>query len=116
MRTAVRIIISFSTPYNGFRYYAQRKGRELGLTGNIICNGKNGGITIHAEGPENVLQKYTSILRSGTPFCRVSSLMAMPERLLNYLYFDILPTPETDTESKKHTTGFRGLRTGIFGL
>jgi acylphosphatase len=116
MRAAVRIIISYNTPHNGFRYYALQKGREMGITGSISCNGNRGGITIHAEGNETTIQKYTRILRLGSPFCQVTSLMAFPDRMLNCIYFEILPEQVKVEEGFSGKTKVRSFRIGLFGL
>lgn len=116
MRTAVKIIINYSTPHNGFRYYALKRGRELGIKGTIRCNDNQGGITIHAEGNESAVQKYTRILRLGSPFCQVNSLMAFPDRLLNCIYFEILPNGIHATENDSRNDTVRNFRIGFFGL
>ena len=116
MRTAIKIIISVDTRHTGFRFYALTKGREMGLVGTIAYYGDTGGITIHAEAKESVLQQYVNVLRLGTPFCKVISIMTVPDRVLNYVYFDILPTllPVPGTMVKKARV--RSFRIGFFGL
>jgi acylphosphatase len=116
MRAAVRIIISYNTPHNGFRYYALQKGRELGITGTISCNGSRGGITIHAEGNESAIQKYTRTLRLGSPFCQVNSLMVLPDRILNCIYFEILQAQDHLPDEFSGKAKVRSSRIGLFGL
>lgn len=116
MRTAIKIVISVDTRNTGFRYYALKKGRELGVVGTIAYHGDTGGITIHAEAKDSVLQHYVSILRLGTPLCKVISIMTIPDQMLNCVYLNILPTllPVPGPVAKKVRP--RSFRIGLFGF
>jgi acylphosphatase len=116
MRTAIKIIISLDARHTGFRFFALKKGRELGIVGNISYYGDTGGIVIHAEGKDSVLQQFVNILRQGTPYSKVISIMTIPDRMLNCVYFEIMPTliPVPGTQLKK--TRSISFKIGFFGL
>lgn len=116
MRTAIKIVISLDERHSGFRYYALKKGKALGIVGTISYYGDSGGIVIHAEGKDSVLQQFVTILRQGTPYSKVSSIMSIPDRMLNCVYLEILPTPVPlrDTQiTKPKSVGFK---IGLFGF
>lgn len=116
MRTAIKIILSLDARHTGFRFYALKRGKELGIVGTISYYGDTGGIVIHAEGKDSILQQYVNILRQGTPFSKVVSIMTIPDRLLNNVYLDIVPTmlPIPGTQIKK--TRSLSFKIGFFGL
>lgn len=116
MRTAIKIIISLDERHTGFRFYALKKGKALGIVGSISYYGDTGGIVIHAEGKDTVLQQYVSILRQGTPYSKVISIMSIPDRMLNAVYLEILPTliPVAGSQIKKPRSV--GFKIGLFGF
>ena len=115
MRASIKIIISLDARNTGFRFYALNKGKALGIVGTISYYGDTGGIVIHAEGKDSVLQQYVNILRQGTPYSKVISIMTIPDRLLNNVYLEILPTriPIPGTQVKRQGLSFK---IGFFGL
>ena len=64
----------------------------MGIVGTISEDGRTGCITIHAEARDCTLQQYVNILRAGSPFCRITGILTIPDRLLNCIYYEILPT------------------------
>lgn len=116
MRTAIKIIISLDARHTGFRFYTLKKGRELGIVGTISYYGDTGGIVIHAEGKDSVLQQFVNILRQGTPYSKVISIMTIPDRMLNNVYFEIMPTllPIPGSQIKKPRSV--SFKIGFFGL
>lgn len=116
MRSALKINVKTDTFRSGYRYYALRKGRELGIVGTISGDRDSGCIVIHAEASDCILQRYINILRAGTPFCKVTAIMAFPDQLKHSIYFEILPTgiPKKETYTSKNK--IRDFRIGFFGL
>lgn len=115
MRASIKIIISLDARHTGFRFYALNKGKALGIVGTISYYGDTGGIVIHAEGKDSVLQQYVNILRQGTPYSKVISIMTIPDRMLNNVYLEISPTriPIPSIQVKRPGLGFK---IGFFGL
>ncbi|MBK6346605.1 MAG: acylphosphatase [Bacteroidales bacterium] len=116
MRSAIKIKVRTDSFRSGYRYYALRKGRELGIVGTIAEDVEAGCITIHAESPDSILKEYINILRTGTPFCKVSGILTIPDRLSHCIYFEILPTGKLKTANNNRTNKIRNFRIGIFGL
>ncbi len=116
MRSAIKIIISLDERNTGFRFFALKKGKVLGIVGSISYYGDTGGIVIHAEGKDTSLQQYVNTLRQGTPYSKVISIMSIPDRMLNSVYLEILPTliPILGTQVKKPRSV--GFKIGLFGL
>ena len=59
----------------GFRYFAQRKGRELGLTG-WVRNNDDGTVEVVAEGPRASLDALERAVRQGPRMARVDRVDA----------------------------------------
>jgi acylphosphatase len=116
MRIAVKIILKFNTFQSGFRYYALQKGRETGIVGTIYGNIDQGSITIHAEASDNKIRQFVKTLRAGTPLCKVDGIMVVPDRMLNCIYFEILPTKMRSDENSVHRGKTGVFRIGLFGL
>ncbi|MHC1776583.1 MAG: acylphosphatase [Lentimicrobium sp.] len=116
MRTAVKIILKLNTFQSGFRYYALQKGRETGIVGTICGNSDQESITIHAEGSDDKIRQFVNILRSGTPLCRVTNVMIIPDRMLNCIYFEIITKQMPDSENSLQKSGPGIFRIGFFGL
>jgi DNA ligase D-like protein (predicted 3'-phosphoesterase) len=57
----------------GFREATVSRARELGLTG-WVRNGEDGGVRVHAEGPERAVEELVAFLRDGPPLARVDGL------------------------------------------
>jgi len=59
----------------GFRWYVQREALGLGLVG-WVANDPDGGVTVVAEGPAQVLDRLQAALGIGPPGARVEAVMA----------------------------------------
>lgn len=59
----------------GFRYFVQRKARELGLTG-WVRNNDNGTVELVAEGPRASLDTLVRAVRGGPRMARVDRVDA----------------------------------------
>ena len=57
----------------GFRYFAYRRGRELGLAG-WVRNLRDGRVEIQAQGDETLLEQFVASIREGP---RASSVDAV---------------------------------------
>lgn len=116
MRTALRIVIRLDKRNKGFRFYAFKRGKVLGIFGYITYYGDNQDVIIHAEGKDNVLQHYVSILRQGTPYSKVISIMTVPDRTLNSEYLELLPTIIPLAELQNEVISSPGFKIGLFGF
>jgi acylphosphatase len=61
----------------GFRWFAQRTGRRLGLGGHVR-NLPDGSVEVHARGPWEGLAAFETALREGPPSSRVDALVSVP--------------------------------------
>jgi acylphosphatase len=57
----------------GYRYFVQRAGRELGLSG-WVQNLADGRVECTAWGPPAALEEFESLLRQGPPLAAVRSV------------------------------------------
>jgi acylphosphatase len=60
----LRVLISGRVQGVGFRYFAQRHGAKLGLSG-LVRNAASGDVEVLAEGPRDVLHDLINLLREG---------------------------------------------------
>jgi acylphosphatase len=60
----LRVVLSGRVQGVGYRYYAQRHGAKLGLSG-FARNIASGDVEILAEGPRDVLHDLINLLREG---------------------------------------------------
>jgi len=116
MRSAVKINVKTDSFNSGYRFFALKKGRELGIVGTISGDSDSGCIVIHAEASDCILQLYINILRAGTPFCKVTAILVIPDRLKNCIYFEILPTGIHKKETFSSKNKIRNFRIGFFGF
>lgn len=75
----------------GFRYFAQRAGRELGLRG-WVRNAADGSVEVVARGPAARLRQMEAQLRQGPPSAWVEAVVvaeAAPEEVATYAEFVI---------------------------
>ena len=56
----------------GFRFFAQRRGRSLGLKG-YVRNQPDGTVEVLASGPEDLLRSFLEDLKEGPPASQVRS-------------------------------------------
>jgi len=71
--TAVRVVVLGAVQGVGFRDAVLREARRLGLMG-WVRNGEDGGVHVHAEGPERAVEELSAFLREGPPAARVTDL------------------------------------------
>lgn len=90
MSHAFDLIVTGDLYKSGFRFYAQEKGIEMGITGTISYYGEAGDVFIHAEGDEIILQQYIDWCARGLPYCKVYKVDVKVVPLLNYHSFDIV--------------------------
>ncbi len=57
----------------GFRYFAQQKAVEIGITG-WVKNSRDGGVIIIAQGNETDLNTFTDYLQIGPARARVTNI------------------------------------------
>jgi acylphosphatase len=74
-KTARLYVISGRVQGVGFRAFAQRAAREIGLTG-WARNLANGDVEAHANGSPEQLDEFDGRLRIGPPWCEVRSVTA----------------------------------------
>ena len=69
----VHVWISGAVQGVGFRFYAERTARRLGLSG-FARNLVDGRVEAAAEGPKDIVDAYISALRNGPPGARVDNI------------------------------------------
>lgn len=72
-RRAIHLLIDGRVQGVGFRWFARKAGRELGLTGKVR-NLPDGRVEVHAAGPAENLALLVDRLREGPPASRVTSI------------------------------------------
>lgn len=72
----------------GFRYYAQKKARELGISG-YVKNIPDGSVHIEAEGNDEAVEQYLSWCEDGPGWARVSHLNKQWVPVQGYHDFEI---------------------------
>lgn len=91
MKNAIEIVVTGDLFNTGFRFYAMKKGIELGLTGTISYYGEYGDVYIHAEGEEDSLKQFTGWCAKGMPYCKVYKVDIKAAPILNCTGLDIVP-------------------------
>lgn len=118
MKTAVNLIVVGSLYKSGFRFYAQKKGIDLGLFGTISYHGDYGDVAIHAEGDETAVKQFTDWCAKGLPYCKVQRVDIQVVQPLNFQGFDIVSTKHDsqDEEDEKKKSKKSSLGSRIFGF
>jgi acylphosphatase len=118
MKNAVNLTVLGNLYKSGFRFYAQKKGIELGITGTISYHGDFGDISIHAEGEEEVVRKFTGWCAKGLPYCKVLKVDIQDAPVQNYKSFDIISvnSERTETEQPEVPKKKKSLGARIFGI
>lgn len=75
-RAAARLRIGGRVQGVGFRYYALRQAREIGV-GGWVRNLPDGRVEAHVEGPEPAVRRFAAALRQGPPLSRVDEVEEM---------------------------------------
>jgi DNA ligase D-like protein (predicted 3'-phosphoesterase) len=71
--TAVRAAVRGAVQGVGFRDATLRRARQAGAVG-WVCNGEDGALLVHAEGPPQAVEDLVAFLREGPPAARVSDV------------------------------------------
>lgn len=71
--TAVRAVVRGEVQGVGYRDATQRLARRLGVMG-WVRNGDDGGVLVHAEGPEAAVDELVVFLREGPPAAEVAGV------------------------------------------
>jgi acylphosphatase len=74
----------------GYRFYAQRKARELGITG-WVRNRRDGGVEALVQGEADAVETMTAWARRGPPSAVVAEVR-IAEGTGDYSTFETLPT------------------------
>jgi acylphosphatase len=85
---ARKYLISGRVQGVGFRYFAQRAARELGVTG-WARNLDDGSVEVHANGSRKQLDDFEARLRKGPPGADVRGFEAAGAAVLEYSGFNI---------------------------
>jgi DNA ligase D-like protein (predicted 3'-phosphoesterase) len=70
---AVRAVVRGEVQAVGYRDATLRLAQRLGVMG-WVRNGEDGGVLVHAEGPEPAVEELVAFLREGPPGARVSDV------------------------------------------
>lgn len=72
-RAAARFLVGGRVQGVGFRYFALRQARAIGIRG-WVRNLPDGRVEVHAEGAETALRRFAAALRQGPPLSRVEEV------------------------------------------
>ncbi len=87
-KNARRYIVQGRVQGVGFRWFVDRKARDLKLTG-WVRNLANGNVEVHAEGDEDSLEQLRSKLERGPLTARVESVSESPAAVEDHSIFTI---------------------------
>jgi acylphosphatase len=73
----------------GFRWWARRRARELGIVGSIR-NRSDGSVEVIAAGPHPQLDEFERALETGPPGARVAHVARTPEPANRAASFEIV--------------------------
>jgi len=85
----LQIIIHGKLKDTGYRYFIKQIARLHGIKGNVKCNGDNS-IIINAEGNENLLKKFTELLRVGAYDAHIDNFETIENPFNNYKSFEMI--------------------------
>lgn len=74
---AVEVLIEGSVQGVGYRYFAQRRAQERGLTGYAV-NLRDGRVKVRVEGDRETIEAYVRALEAGPPLARVERFSVTP--------------------------------------
>ena len=89
-RIAKRLLITGRVQGVGFRFYTQRKARELGLTG-WVRNCRDGSVEAVIQGAPGAVETMIAWARRGPPSAVVSDML-VTEASGDYAGFETRPT------------------------
>lgn len=73
-----------------FRYYTQKKAKELGITG-WVRNLKDGRVEVVAEGDKYAIEEFIRFFKTGPPLAKVLSCEVEKEEFKDeFKHFDII--------------------------
>ncbi len=90
MKTIRHLVITGRVQGVGFRFYTQRKARELGLTG-WVRNRRDGSVEAMIQGESDVVESMTAWARHGPPSAVVADVK-VSDGSGDYSSFETLPT------------------------
>jgi acylphosphatase len=90
MKTIRHFLITGRVQGVGFRFYMQRKARELGVTG-WVRNRRDGSVEAMAQGEPDAVEALTAWARRGPPSAVVAEVKTA-EATGEYAVFETLPT------------------------
>ena len=102
----MRITVSGLVQGIGFRDFACRRARELGVSG-WVRNTDDGGLSVHAEGPAAAVQALAASLESGPPGARVSGVAVTDARVEGHEQFAIRGVPAGAFVLREHAASTR---------
>ena len=73
MKSAAEITVRGFVQGVGFRWFTDKKARELGLCGNVM-NLSNGDVLVNVEGDKPVIEQFIQILHKGPAFSKVQNV------------------------------------------
>jgi acylphosphatase len=85
---AIEIRVTGRVQGVGFRAWAASRARNLRLTG-WVRNAEDGSVEIHAEGPDDSLERFLGALREGSPYSSVDGVVSRRVDARGYRGFDI---------------------------
>lgn len=77
MRQALRLVVRGQVQGVGFRAWAVRAARGLGLSG-WVRNRRDGSVEILAAGAPDLLEKFVAACRRGPPLAEVTAIEQFP--------------------------------------
>jgi acylphosphatase len=90
MKTLRHYVITGRVQGVGFRFYMQRKARELGVAG-WVRNRRDGSVEAMAQGETDAVEAMTAWARRGPPSAVVSGVK-IADGEGDYSGFEVLPT------------------------
>ena len=86
---AVRALVRGDVQGIGFRDAILQRARELGVMGWVRNGEEDGGVLVHAEGPEPAVEALLAFLGEGPPAARVAEVSAEPTKAEGHEQFAI---------------------------
>ena len=103
---AARITVSGLVQGVGFRDFACRQARELGVSG-WVRNADDGSVSVHAEGPAAAVEAFTAVVSSGPPGAQVSAVAVTDARVEGHEQFAIRGVPAGAFVLREHAASTR---------
>ena len=94
MKEHINIRITGLVQGVSFRYYAEKKAQELGITG-FVCNKTDGSVYCEAEGEQAKLNIFKEYMRIGPTLAKISSMDVTKGKMRNFRNFSIMSTSQS---------------------